>query len=125
MYASNASPFTGPRGMSDFLCFGPAAAGHWPNRFLERNQLIRRKLLECFTEPAGPMDLDVNATARPQAEMQTWVVAGKVAGLAHHRLRLGLISVMDENPGSNGTAIGLYALQFHLDPMIRAAEVIA
>src|SRR5258708_7722450 len=58
--------------------------------------------------------------------MQTGVVAGKKTGLTEHSLCLGFVPVMDENSGSNGTAVGLHALQFHLDPMISlAAEVIA
>src|SRR6266568_7283769 len=88
--------------------------------------MIRRQLLESLVEPAWPVDVDVNGSGGPQAEMQTGVVAGKKAGLAQHSLRLGLIPVMDQNSGSNGTAVRLDTLQFHLDPMIRlAGEVIA
>lgn len=44
-------------------------AGHWPDPFLDRDKLIRRNQLEGFAEPAGPINVNVNGTARPQAEM--------------------------------------------------------
>ena len=80
---------------SDWLGFGPASVGHWPDPFFDRNELIRRQLLEIFVESAGPIDVDVNGRVGPQAEMQTGVVTGKKAGLAQHGLRLGLAAVMD------------------------------
>ena len=76
-------------------------------------------------EPAWPIDVNVGGSKGPQAEMQTRVVAGKKTGLAQHGLRLGLASVVDENPGSNGAAIGLYTLELHLDPVRLAAQIIA
>jgi hypothetical protein len=46
--------------------------------------------------------------------------------LAQQSLRLGSIPIMHENSGSDGTPVGLYAFQFHLDPIISlAAEIIA
>lgn len=77
-------------------------------------------------EPAWPIDVNVDDGRGPKAEMQTGIVAGKIAGLAQDSLRLGLVTIMDENPGSYATAVGLDALQLHLDLIISlAAEVIA
>ena len=107
------------------LGFGPAAVRNRSDPFLDRNQSVRRDLLEGFVESARPVDVDVHRRVGPQAEMQTRVVAGKKAGLAQHGLRLGLAPIVDENSGSSGAAIGLYALQLHLDPVRLAAQVIA
>src|SRR6266478_3919618 len=57
--------------------------------------------------------------------MQAGIAAREKAGLTQDRLRLGLASIMDKHPGSNGASIGLYTFQFHFDPVGLPAEVIA
>ena len=66
---------------NDLLRIAPAPTGDLADFFLERNELIRCKVLESFVQPAWPKNVDINGATTPQSEMQTWVVAGEETGL--------------------------------------------
>lgn len=106
------------------LRLGPTAVGYWTYAFLDRNEPVGSDLLESFVQSTGPIHIDVGRSEVPQSEVQAGIVAREKAGLTQHRLRLRLASIMDEDPGSNGTSIGLYAFQFHFDPVGLPAQVV-
>ena len=107
------------------LRLGPTAAGYGTYAFFDRNEPVGRDLLESFMEPIWPIHVDIDRSGGPQTEMQAGIVAGEKAGLTQYCLRLGLATIMDKHPGSNGASIGLYALQFYFDPVGLPAQVIA
>ena len=117
------------RAVEDFvnrcLRFSPPAVRYGPHPFLDGDEPISRDLLKSLVQSAWPIHVDVRRSGVPQTEMQAGIAAREKAGLTQDRLRLRLASIVDKHPGSNGAAIGLYAFQFHFDPIGLTGEVIA
>jgi len=110
---------------SRFLRLGPAAVGYEAHRLLNGDELVGRDVFEALVQAVRPVHIDVGESVVSQTEVQTRIVRREEARLAQHGLCLGLASVMDQHPSTNGAAIGFYALQFHLDPIGLTAKVIA
>src|SRR5205823_4142382 len=108
-----------------WLHFGPPAVRYETHPFPEGDESIGRDLLKSFVQATWPIHVDVRHRGVPQTEMQAGIAAREKAGLTQDRLRLGLATIMDNHPGSNGASIGLYAVQFHFDPVGLTLEVIA
>ena len=116
----------GRKGIIQYLLRSrPPAVGYRTHPFLDGNEPIGRDLLKSFVQATWPINVDVRRSGAPQTEMQAGIAAREKAGLTQDRLRLDLASVVDKHPGSNGASIGLYAFQFHFDPIGLAGEVIA
>src|ERR1700687_3760520 len=122
-------PYTGRAAGEDSvsrcLRFGPPAVRHRTHPVLYGDEPISRDLLKSFVQADWPIHVDVRRSEAPQTEMQAGIAAREKAGLTQDRLRLGLASIVDKHPGSNGASIGLYAFQFHFAPVGLTVEVIA
>src|SRR6266576_1609120 len=111
--------------VSHCLRFGPPAVRHRTHPFLDSGEPIGRDLPKSFVQATWPIHVDVRRSGVSQTEMQAGIAAREKAGLTQDRLRLGLASIVDKHSGSNGASIGLYAFQFHFDPVGLTGEVIA
>src|SRR5208337_3675070 len=87
------------------LC--PAAVWHSPYSLSQRDQLVDWDVLEGFNKAAGPVHFQVYRSIGSEAEVQAGIVAGIKTALTHKALSLCFSSIMCENPGSDGTSIGL------------------
>ena len=90
----------------------------------DRNDCVNGNVGEFVGLTAGPRDLErIDLAPFAEAEMDTWIAGGHVAGAA-----LGLIDLNDGVGGEfeNGTdtvSIGFCANQKHLKPMIRRSSI--
>ena len=71
------------------------------------------------------MHFDVGAGCRSQPEMQARVVAGKIAALAHHFLRLDMSAVTNQHARADGAAVALRPHEPDLDPVVSGGGVVA
>ena len=71
------------------------------------------------------MNFHVNGGIGAKSKVQTGIIAGIETTLTQHALRLCFPAITRENARSNGAAVGLDALEFHLDPVGIPTDVIA
>ncbi len=64
---------------------------------------------EHFFGAIGPLNLQVGCLRLSQAEVQSLVVCGKEARLAHHLLSLDLTAIVRSDSGANRAAVRFLA----------------
>ena len=93
--------------------------------FLDPDQAIGWNLGNLLGRPVGPADLQIGGRGVAQPEVQPQVVHGIEAGLAQHFLSLPLVAVIRRDPRADRAAIGFHADQFHFQPVMIAAHIVA
>ena len=57
--------------------------------------------------------------------METGIIAGVIAGLAHDSLSLDFRAVMSDDASSDCAAVRLHALQLNLEPVLLAVQIVS
>src|SRR5438445_8191779 len=103
------------------LRLGPAAAWHRSYPLPQGDELIGGDALEGLMQPVWPINVQIDRSEAPQAEVQPGIIAGIETRLAQDGLGLGLPSIAREDPGPDGAAIGFDTHELHLDPVLLPA----
>src|SRR5450432_2956601 len=76
-------------------------------------------------EPIWPANLDISDCLFAKTEMQSWIIAREITGLAHERLHLHSISVTHQDACANRAAVGLGADELNLEPVVFLGTIVA
>src|SRR5580698_1337850 len=89
------------------------------------DESIGRKVRVNLDTAEGPADFDVNRCGGAETKVETRIVCGDVARLAHGFLDMNFAAAANGDSASEGAAIAFGSVQADLDPVVVGRSVIA